>query len=190
MSLYPEKSRRTPTDKIITQAGRLTKGHVVCFLILFGITFAGGCVTPPPEAALPPMGKVFVIAKISQGQQGMPGLSGSTIGTVEQAFTEVLLQRGYRVVAAPKDEVPPPGVTHFFEINVNEAYAEPDGGKRSLQVAVGSKLYECTSNEIILARSRSAKESDRKEGAIVDLVDRLARELAAQYPPASHPVTP
>jgi hypothetical protein len=190
MSLYPEKSNRTPTDKVTTRAGRLTKGHVVCFLILFGIIFAGGCVTPPPQAALPPMGKVFVIATISQGQQGMPGLSGSTIGAADQAFTEVLLQRGYRVVSAPKDDVPPPGVTHFFEVNVNEAYAEPNGGKRSLQVSVASKLKECTSGEIILAKSTRAEETDRKEGAIVPLVDRLAREVAALFPPASHPVTP
>src|SRR5436190_8641115 len=99
----------------------------------------GGCKTPTVEPPLAGVRKVYVVASSSGATLGNPGLDPSTVGAAEQAFTEVLIRNGYRVVkkdgpSSIKD------CSHYFEVVVNQAFVEQSSSRKYIHIDVDSRL--------------------------------------------------
>ncbi len=159
------------------------------FSLFLGLC-CSSCVSPPIEAPISQVGKVYVVANSSGRDLGGAGLEPSAIGAAEQAFTEVLLKRGYRVVKRDGAQSTKE-CTHYFEVTVNQAFVEQGASKKYVHINVTSKLIELSSKEVIMARSLPPREqSTREAGILVGMVAQMAQKVAMLYPPATLPALP
>lgn len=156
---------------------------LIALLFTSLLTLPQGCETAKPPPPLPPMGKVIVTATSVSGKYGEEGNNGSATGAAEQAFNEVLLNAGLRVVETDRTRKEiPADVTHIFRVVVNQASIDRTGGNRGhLSVEVRSTLVDAKSQEIVRAYSSRKLATSKVESDVIKVVGEVSRQVATSF---------
>lgn len=151
-------------------------------VLLFLVLLLHGCVSTPQPKPLVGVKRVVVKADASGGFFSVEGNNGAAIGAAGQGFTEVLLQRGYRVVLLENGAQVPTNISHIFHVTVNQGSEDPKGSKHYLNVEVAAMAIDANTREILWTHPARKVETSPRLGDVVRIVGELARRLAAEAP--------
>lgn len=192
------RTRVTPNAQIRAgspanvRAGRMWFTHLLAWVILLSMSACKSSEMSVPTEPFSRNDQIKLMALISASSFTGEGFRASLVSTVESAFEEVLLKKGYNLVggegagryAANGASSNP---THLLEVTVSQAFVEESGTRKLLQVQLSSKVMNLAKNRVTLATSHQKSVAARHNGELLAVVRKVATELAERYPDLRSP---